>query len=54
MAEKKPDGKRGAIAFIVTILIGLVIGYLIKRVHFGLFIGLAIGIFATFFLRKRL
>lgn len=49
----KPDEKRGGIAFIFLIVVGLVIGFLIKRVHVGLLIGLALGLFASGILRKR-
>ena len=50
---RKPDEKRGGIAFIFLIIIGLVIGFLIKRVHVGLLIGLALGLLASGILRKR-
>ena len=36
--EKKPDAKRGEMAFIFAIILGLVIGILIKKVRIGLFI----------------
>jgi uncharacterized membrane protein (UPF0136 family) len=49
----KPDEKRGGIAFIFLIVVGLVIGFLIKRVHVGLLIGLALGLLASGILRKR-
>lgn len=50
---QKPDQKRGNIAFVFLIGVGLAIGFLIKRVHVGLLIGLALGLFASGFLRKR-
>lgn len=50
---RKPDEKRGGIAFILLIIIGLVIGFLIKRVHYGLLIGLALGLLASGMLRRR-
>lgn len=53
MKERKPDQKRGNIAFVVMIGIGLMIGFLIKRVHYGLLIGLALGLLASGLLRKR-
>ncbi len=53
MQTKKPDEKRGSIAFLFIILLGLGIGFLIKRVHVGLMIGLALGLFASGILRKR-
>ena len=49
----KPDEKRGNIAFIFLIVLGLVIGFMIKRVHYGLLLGLAMGLLATGVLRKR-
>ena len=49
----KPDEKRGGIAFAFLIVVGLIIGFLIKRVHVGLLIGLALGLFASGILRKR-
>ena len=42
--EKKPDVGRGEMAFIVAIVIGLVVGILIKRVRIGILIGLVLGI----------
>ena len=53
MRERKPDEKRGNIAFLFLVLVGLLIGFLIKRVHYGLLIGLALGLFASGILRKR-
>ena len=49
----KPDEKRGGIAFVFLIIVGLVIGFLIKRVHVGLLIGLGLGLLASGILRKR-
>lgn len=43
--EKGPSIRRGEVAFIFAIVIGLVIGVLIKRVRIGILIGLALGIF---------
>ncbi len=53
MNERKPNEKRGSIAFGFLIILGLVIGFLIKRVHIGLLIGLAMGLMASGILRKR-
>lgn len=53
MKEKKPDDTRGAVAFGFVILLGLVIGVLIKRVTVGIVIGLAIGLLASGTLRRR-
>ena len=53
MSERKPDRKRGTIGFAFAIILGLVIGIFIKRVHFGLLIGLAIGLLSSGLLRRR-
>ena len=53
MNGRKPDEKRGGIAFAFLIVLGLVIGFLIKRVHVGLLIGLAMGLLASGILRRR-
>lgn len=42
-AEKKPDVKRGEMAFIFAIIIGLALGILIKRVKVGILVGMALG-----------
>lgn len=49
----KPDQKRGGIAFFFIIILGLVIGFLIKRVHIGLLIGLVMGLLASGLMRRR-
>lgn len=41
--EKKPNVRRGEMAFIFAIILGLVIGILIKRVRLGILLGLMIG-----------
>ncbi|HEU4471811.1 MAG TPA: hypothetical protein VFR58_12040 [Flavisolibacter sp.] len=51
--ERRPDGKRGAVGFAFAIMIGLVIGIFIKRVHFGLIIGLVLGLLSSSLLRRR-
>jgi len=43
MAQQKPDVKRGEMAFIFAIVLGLAIGILIKKVRIGLLIGLVLG-----------
>jgi hypothetical protein len=40
---KKPDARRGEMAFYVVIVLGLVLGLLIKRVRLGILLGLIIG-----------
>ncbi|MEO7925051.1 MAG: hypothetical protein ABIR30_15320 [Chitinophagaceae bacterium] len=42
--QKKPDIRRGEMAFIFAIIMGLVIGILIKKVRIGIMIGLVLGI----------
>lgn len=42
--DKKPDVKRGEMAFIFAIVIGLAIGIMIKKVRIGILIGLVLGI----------
>ena len=51
--EKKPDNKRAILAFTFLVIIGLVIGFLIKRVHIGLLIGLSLGFLASGMIRRR-
>jgi hypothetical protein len=53
MAERKPDQKRATVGFLFAIAIGLVIGIFIRRVHFGLLIGLAIGLLSSSLLKRR-
>lgn len=53
MARKTPARTRTDMALIVTILIGLGLGFLIKRVHVGLLLGLAIGLTASAMMRNR-
>jgi hypothetical protein len=40
---KKPSLRRGEVAMIFAIIIGLVLGILIKRVKLGIILGLVIG-----------
>jgi hypothetical protein len=42
--ERKPSIRRGEMAFIFAIVIGLVIGILIKKVRIGILIGLVLGV----------
>jgi hypothetical protein len=41
--ERKPDAKRGDMAFILAIILGLAVGLLIKRVRLGILLGLILG-----------
>jgi hypothetical protein len=40
---KKPSLRRGEMAFIFAIILGLVLGIMIKRVKLGIILGLVIG-----------
>ena len=40
---KKPSLRRGEMAFIFAIILGLVLGILIKRVRLGIILGLVLG-----------
>jgi len=41
--EQKPSARRGDMAFIFAIILGLVLGVLIKRVRLGIILGLILG-----------
>lgn len=40
---KKPDARRGEMAFILAIILGLALGLLVKRVRLGIILGLILG-----------
>jgi hypothetical protein len=42
--HRKPNIRRGEMAFIFAILLGLAVGILIKKVRIGILIGLILGI----------
>jgi hypothetical protein len=44
MAQQKPDVRRGEMAFIFAIVLGLAVGIMIKKVRIGILIGLVLGI----------
>ncbi|HLF47249.1 MAG TPA: hypothetical protein VI548_12535 [Chitinophagaceae bacterium] len=44
---------RSDIALVVTIVLGLLIGFLIKRVHIGLLIGIGLGLITSVLLKRR-
>jgi hypothetical protein len=48
MTEKKPDARRGEMAFVVAIVLGLLLGIFIKRIRVGLMIGIALGLLIVF------
>jgi hypothetical protein len=49
----QPNKGRGDFALIFSIILGLGLGFLIKRVSIGLLLGLAIGLIASVFARRR-
>jgi len=49
----QPNKGRGDIALIFSIILGLGLGFFIKRMTIGLLLGLAIGLMASIFARKR-
>ncbi|MGZ3837920.1 MAG: hypothetical protein ACXVMS_06450 [Flavisolibacter sp.] len=53
MADRKPDEKRGMVAFVFVIILGYIIGIFIRRVQVGLIIGLALGLLGSSLLRRR-
>lgn len=53
MAERKPDGNRGYIAFAFVIVLGYVIGIFLKKVTLGLVIGLMLGLLGSGIFRRR-
>lgn len=53
MGERKPDQKRGTVAFAFVIILGLIIGIFLRRVQIGLIIGLVLGLLGSNLLRRR-
>lgn len=51
--NKKVDNTRLRLSAGLCIALGLVIGFMIKRVHIGLLIGLALGLLSGGLLSKR-
>lgn len=51
--SKQSDYNRFRISALLCIGLGLLIGFLIKRVHIGLLIGLALGLLSGGLLSKR-
>ena len=41
--ERKPDIRRGEVAFIFAIALGLILGFLIKRIRIGILVGMVLG-----------
>jgi hypothetical protein len=48
MPNKKPDIRRGEMAFMVAIALGLILGFLIKRIRIGMIIGIGLGVLIVF------
>ena len=46
--ERQPDTKRGEVAMIFAIVIGLLLGIFIKKIRVGLIIGVVIGLLIVF------
>ncbi len=46
--QKKPNVRRGEMAFIFAILLGLGLGIAIKKIRIGLLIGLVLGLMVVF------
>jgi hypothetical protein len=46
--QQKPDQRRGEMAFIFAIVLGLMLGIAIKRVRVGLLIGVTLGLLIVF------
>lgn len=53
MNTRQPNKTRGNMAFVFVIVLGYGLGLLIKRVHIGIIIGLAVGLLASGILRRR-
>ena len=43
-AERKPNVRRGEMAFIFAIILGLALGIMIKKIRVGILIGIVLGI----------
>jgi len=48
MSEQKPSVRRGEMAFIFAIVLGLLLGIFIKRIRVGLLIGIGLGLLIVF------
>ncbi|MDP4264912.1 MAG: hypothetical protein Q8941_20455 [Bacteroidota bacterium] len=51
--ERKPDIRRGELAFIFAILLGLLLGLFIRRVRVGLLLGIGLGLIIVFLGNSR-
>jgi hypothetical protein len=50
---RKPNETRRTTSFLFIVLLGYLLGFLIKRVQLGLILGLAFGLMATVFMRRK-
>jgi hypothetical protein len=46
--ERKPSIRRGEMAFIFAIILGLALGIMIKKVKIGILIGMVLGVLILF------
>lgn len=53
MTQKKPDTSRRYIAFVFVMILGCILGLLIKKVTLGLLLGLILGLLGSGLLRRR-
>jgi hypothetical protein len=42
--QQKPDVRRGEMALLVAIVLGLALGFIVKNIRIGILIGLVLGI----------
>ncbi|PWV51736.1 hypothetical protein C7475_103346 [Chitinophaga sp. S165] len=52
-SKKREGGARITIAVVLCVIVGLLIGFEIKRLHIGLLIGLGLGYLSGFLWQKR-
>ncbi|HUQ97514.1 MAG TPA: hypothetical protein VM010_07610 [Chitinophagaceae bacterium] len=53
MKAKEPNQTRGTIVFVFIVLLGYLLGALIKHVNIGLILGLGMGLLASGIVRNR-
>jgi predicted ABC-type sugar transport system permease subunit len=53
MSKKQGSGSRLTIMAVLCIIVGLVIGFEIKRVHIGLLIGLGLGLLSGNMIKRK-
>jgi hypothetical protein len=46
--EQKPNVRRGEVAFIFAIVLGLLLGIFIRRIKIGILVGIALGLLIVF------